>query len=149
MKKIFKSFKSLKKFDIFGYPVTLTMKENHQYKTIFGGVLALLFKFFFITIILVSLSGLFSNKNLFISVSQTNLGTNYGAIDLTQNTLNFAIRFQNLILNNWTAPYLNITVYHVTQFRNISTVFKVKQAVPMKPCEKNDFRELENEFLQL
>lgn len=149
MKKIFKKFKFLRSFDIFGYPVTLTMKENYEYKSIFGGLLALLFQLFFLLIIIITCYRLFSYKYMTVSESANNLGSSYGVLELNQSSFRFALKFQNAILNNWTQPYFNITLYHVIQFRNTSSVYRLVKEIPTKNCNKSDFGDLEDEFLEL
>lgn len=149
MEKLLKKMKFLKNFDLFGYPVTLTLEKDNSYRTIFGGLMALLFQMFFVSIIIVSLHDLFSYKNTTISYSQKNLGTNYGTLELNQSSLNFALKFQSSILNDWKTPYFNISLYHVTQFRNTSSVYKVKTKIPMKLCNKSDFSDLEKEFMKM
>lgn len=147
--KFLKKFKFLKSFDIFGYPVTLTMKENYRYKSIFGGCITLLFLLFLIVIILVSVVGIFSYQHMNVSESQKNLGTTYGVLDLNQKTLDFALKFEDPRLNNWTIPYFNISLIHFTQFRNTSLVYEVGVPIPLKPCNKSDFGNLDVEFMQL
>ena len=60
-----------------------------------------------------------------------------------------AIRFDQNVLNNWTKPFMNITLMHVTQFRNTSTVWKTKTKISLKPCQSSDFIGLKDEFEQL
>lgn len=149
MKKIVKKLKFLRNFDIFGYPVTLTMKENYEYKSIFGGFLAILFQIFFLLIIIITCYRLFTYNYMTVSESSNNLGSSYGVLELNQSSFRFALKFQNSILNNWTQPYFNITLYHVIQFRNTSSVYRLISEIPTKTCNKSDFGDLENEFLEL
>ena len=60
-----------------------------------------------------------------------------------------AIRFDQNVLNNWTLPFMNITLMHVTQFRNTSTVWKIKKKIGLRPCLSSDFTGLESDFKQL
>ena len=60
-----------------------------------------------------------------------------------------AISFDQQVLNNWTLPFMNITLMHVTQFRNTSTVWKTKTKISLKPCQSSDFIGLKDEFEQL
>lgn len=147
--KFAKKVKFLKNFDLFGYPVTLTMKENYRYRSIFGGCITLLFLLFLTAIILASLIGIFSYQHMNTSESQKNLGTTYGVLELNQSTLNLALKFEDPRLNNWTTPYFNISLIHFTQFRNTSLVYEVGVPIPLKPCNKSDFGYLDVEFLQL
>ena len=75
-----------------------------------------------------------------------NLGNDYGFITLDEKNLNFAVKFNQNIINNWTRPYINLTVLHTTQFRNATGTFKEKNEIKLKPCEHSDFEGLGSEF---
>lgn len=105
--------------------------------------------FFFLSIIIISLYDLFAHKNMSISTSQSNLGTSYGFLNLNQRSFKFALKFQNSALNDWKNLYFNISLYHVTQFRNSSLVYKIKNQISMRPCNKIDYGDLSNEFMKL
>ena len=60
-----------------------------------------------------------------------------------------AISFDQQVLNNWTLPFMNITLMHVTQFRNLSAVWKIKKKIGLRPCLSSDFTGLESDFKQL
>lgn len=149
MRKFLKKFKHFKTFDIFGYPITLSMKQDSCYHTIFGGIMTFGFIALFIPIIAYSLFNLFSLKNLTVSRSEIISANSYGFIDLDQETLHFALRFQESVLNNWTKPFMNITLLYIQQIRNTSSTTKVQNIVELKPCNISDFPNLESDFLKL
>ncbi len=141
-----KKFKGFKKYDIFGYPIALTMKNEDSYKTVFGGLLTIGIITFFFGIVIYSFYKLFTKQNMETAKFEVNLGDSYGNLDLNDENLMLAIRFDQNVLNNWTKPFMNITLNHVTQFRNTSTVWKSKKKINLRPCKSSDFIGLENEF---
>ena len=149
MFSISKKFKFFKKYDIFGCPVALTMKNEESYKTIFGGMLTVIINMFFLGVIVYSFFKLFTKQNLETAKYEINLGSTYGYSDLNSNNFMIAINFDQSVLNNWTLPFMNISLIHVTQFRNSSLTFKTKQKIPLKICNHSDFVGLESEFDQL
>ena len=142
-------FKFFKKCDIFGYPVALTMKNEDSYKTVFGGILTTLINVFFVSVIIYSFYMLFTKQTLQTAKYELNLGTNYGLLNLSDQNYMIAIRFDANNLNNWTNPYINVTMQHVTQFRNTTRLWKIKRPIKLKVCEKTDFPGLEKDFDQL
>ena len=142
-------FKFFKKCDIFGYPVALTMKNEDSYKTVFGGILTTLINVFFVSVIIYSFYMLFTKQTLQTAKYELNLGTNYGLLNLSDQNYMIAIRFDANNLNNWTNPYINVTMQHVTQFRNTTSLWKIKRPIKLKVCEKTDFPGLEKDFDQL
>lgn len=149
MNGFLKRLKFLKNFDLFGRPITLTMKEDLSYKTIFGGLLAFFLKSFFSCIVLYSLYQLITEQNFESTLSTINLGISYGFLNLNEKSLNFALKFDDPEFNNWTRPYINVSFVHVTQFRNSSLTYKVKKYLESKPCEYSDFEGLDDEFDKL
>lgn len=144
-----KKFKFFKKYDIFGCPVALTMKNEDTYKTIFGGIVTSILTLFFLGVILYSFFKLFTRQNMETNKYELNLGSSYGFLDLNQENFMLAVKFDAEILNNWTLPFMNLTLMHVTQFRNTSKVWKNKTKVELKPCTASDFVGLEADFPQL
>lgn len=144
-----KKFKFFKKYDIFGCPVALTMKNEDTYKTIFGGIVTTILTIFFLGVILYSFFKLFTRQNMETNKYELNLGSSYGFLDLNQENFMLAVKFDAEILNNWTLPYMNLTLMHVTQFRNTSKVWKNKTKVSLRPCLQSDFVGLEADFPQL
>lgn len=149
MKRFLKTFKCFKTFDIFGYPITLTMKEDSCYHTTFGGIMTFGFIALFIPIIAYSFYNLFSLKKISVNRTEVSNANSYGVIDLNQETLHFALKFQEPVFNNWTKPFMNITLLHIQQIRNISSTIKVQNVVELKPCNISDFKNLESDFLKL
>ena len=149
MQKLKKKMKFLKKFDLFGRSVTLTMKKHLSYKTIFGGCLAVMLQILFVVIILFSLYQLLAQQNFKSNLFTINLGNSYGFLNLNEKILNFALKFDADEFNNWTRPYMNITFVHVTQFRNSTLTYKEKKILSSKICEYSDFQGLNDEFDKL
>ena len=116
------------------------MNQHDTYQTVFGGILSLIVQSFFFIVIIYSLYKLFDLQNFETYQSQVSLGSNYGSIEMKQETINFALKFDQPVLNNWTIPFMNITAVHVTQFRNSSTTFKIKKKIILKQCEYSDFQ---------
>lgn len=146
MKKIKNRIKFLKNYDLFGHPITLTMKQGSTYKSVFGGVVSLIIEIVFLLLVLYSLIQLFSNKNLTISRDEINLGKSFGSLSLPPKELNFALKFDQDSLNNWTLPFINISLIHVTQYRNETNIFKVKNKISLNVCEIENFKGVETDF---
>jgi len=144
-----KKIKFFKKCDIFGYPVTLTMKNESTYKTVFGGFLTIILIIFFFCVIIYSFYMLFTKQTLQTNKYELNLGANYGFLNLTDQDVMIAILFDDNNLNNWTHPYINVTMEVVTQYRNSTTVWKTKTPIKLKPCTYSDFPGLNQDFDQL
>jgi hypothetical protein len=144
-----KKFKFFKKFDIFGCPVALTMKQDDTYKTVFGGFLTSIIDFFFGIVIIYSFYMLFTKQTLQTTKYELNLGTNYGFMNLSDQNYMIAIRFDANNLNNWTNPFMNVTMQHVTQFRNTTNIWKIKKQIKLRPCQHSDFPGLDSDFDQL
>ena len=145
-----RKFKFFKQCDIFGYPIAFTMNKVSSFKTIFGGIMTSLLIFFFFGVIFYSFFKLFTNQNLETSKYELNLGSSYGFLELSDQNFMIAILFDQKILNNWTKPFINLTVNHVIQYRNSTTpAWKTKANIVLKACEYSDFSGLEKEFDEL
>lgn len=149
MKKLKTFFKTLKTFDMFGKPITLTMNNKDTFKTVLGGLISCSFKLFFLVFAIYSLYTLFSQKNLSSIQSVHDLGFSYGSFPLDEKTFNLALKFDSSILNNWVRPFVNISFSHVIKFRNNSLTEKKIENIALKPCNKTNFPGLESEFTYL
>ena len=149
MQTIRRWLRSIKSYDMFGKPITLTMHQDDTYKTVFGGLATFILKIFFLLFIIYSFQQLFTNRNFKSERFDVNLGSNKGYLILDENIFNFAIMFDVPAINNWTNPFVNISFLHVTQFRNETSLYKIKEVVNLKQCNKSDFPGLEVEFKSL
>lgn len=146
---ISKKLKFFKKIDIFGAPINLKLKEDDTFKTIFGGLVTSLLVSFFVVAIGYSFYLLFTKQDRTTQKYELNLGSSFGFLELSKQNFMFAIKLNQDILNNWENPYMNITLLHVTQFRNSSGAWKIKNKIALRPCQITDFVGLEDQFLQM
>lgn len=149
MIQISKKLKLFKKIDIFGAPINLKLKEDDTFKTIFGGLVTSLLVSFFLVAIAYSFYLLFTKQDRGTQKYDLNLGSSFGFLELKKENFMLAIKLNQDILNNWENPYMNITLLHVTQFRNSSGAWKIKNKVLLRPCQITDFIGLENDFFQM
>lgn len=150
MKNIRNKFKFLKNYDLFGHPVTLSMNEKTFYKTVFGGMVSFILEISFLLLIIYSLNQLFSNQYVQTSRYDINLIDSFGKLALNQKEFALALKFDTDILNNWTNPYMNISLIqtHLTRSLNDS-INKKKVILPLKPCKIEDFKDFQVEFKKL
>ena len=144
-----RNFKFLKGFDMFGYPVSLSFKKNTTYQTIYGGFFTLLLVFAFLMISVYSIYKLFNQDYKETFKYETNLGETYGSLPLKGNNFMMAVKFDAEQLNNWTTPYINVSLIKVTQFRNETKTFKIKNKINLLPCNETHFPGLASEFNKL
>lgn len=144
-----KSLKSLKSFDLFGYPISLTFQKKTQFTTILGGCITLIIKIFFFLLSLYSFYKLFSQEYEETSNFQNNLGEKYGDLKMDSSNFMLTLRFDQDLINNWANPFLNVNVVKVFQSRNGTKVSKKKVFLNMSNCEINMFPGLEKSFSQL
>ena len=149
MDSIKNKLKFFKKCDIFGYQIALRMKNDDYYKTVFGGILTFLIILFFICVTFYSFYMLFTRQTVQTNKYDINLGTKFGNLNISDQNYMIAIRFDADILNNWTNPFMNVTMRHVSQYRNTTSLWKIKTPIDLKICEKTDFPGLEEQFNQL
>ena len=140
MKYITKKLKNIRNYDIFGHQITLTMNHSDKYQSAFGGFVSLLVQACFLVLIVYSLYKLFNLQNFQAKEIQINMSPNYGFLTLNQEMINLAFKFDQSILNNWTNPFMNISVFHVIQYRNSTSLFKVKNKIGLKKCDYSDFQ---------
>lgn len=143
------SFRFLKEFDMFGYPVSLSFKKNTTYQTIYGGFFTLLLVLVFLMISIYSMYKLFNQDYKETFRYEINLGDTYGSLPLKSENFMMAVKFDAEKLNNWTIPYINVSLIKVTQFRNETTTFKVKKKIKLELCNESHFPGLTSDFNKL
>jgi hypothetical protein len=143
------NFKFLKEFDLFGYPVSLSFKRNPTFQTIYGGFFTLLLVLVFVMISVYSIYKLFKQDYKETFKYETNLGETYGALALDGKNFMIAVKFDAENLNNWTSPFINVSMIKVSQFRNETRTFKIKDRIELSSCNESHFVGLEKEFQQL
>lgn len=146
IKTLCKKFKFLKNYDLFGHPITLSWKEKTFYKTVFGGLVSFLIEIGFIILICFSISNLLTNQYVQTSNYEITLIETFGKLSLNQKELGLAIKFDNDVLNNWTTPFMSISLVQAYSIRTLDKINKSKINVPLKPCQIEDFKEFQNEF---
>lgn len=144
-----KNLKFLKTYDLFGYPISLSFKKKSTYTTICGGVLSLIIVSFLLIIFTYSIFKLFNQEYKETTKYITNLGNEYGDLNLNSDNFMVGVKFDNELLNNWTKPFMSVIMYQTTQFRNSTNTWKVKNKLNMTPCTPQHFSGLETEFAQL
>lgn len=142
----FINFRFLKRFDMFGYPVSLTFKKKTTYQTIYGGLFTLLLVFVFLIISVYSIYKLFNQDYKETFKYEMNLGETYGSLPLNSNNFMMAVKFDAEQLNNWTIPFINVSLIKVTQFRNETKTFKIKNRINLFPCNETHFPGIVSEF---
>lgn len=149
METIQKKIKFLKSYDLFGYPISLSFKKKSKYTTICGGILSLAIIIFFLLIFTYSIYKLFNQQYKETSKYMMNLGNQYGSLDLNTNNFMIAIKFDSESINNWSKPFINISMFQTTQYRNSTSTWKIKKKLNMTSCSIEHFNGLETEFEQL
>ena len=125
------------------------MKKDYAYKTIFGGVMTLFLMISMVALIVYSFSRLFLKEDMYVNKYQVNLKSEYGHIDLNDENFMIAMKFDDESLNNWTNPFMNLSLIHVVQYRNETTLWRNKTYINLKPCQKTDFIGQETDYEQL
>lgn len=138
--------KFLKSYDMFGYPISLSFKKKSTYTTIWGGFFSIIVICLLTSLFTYSFYKLFNREYLETSKYIMNLGNEYGSLDLNTENFMIAMKFDSELINNWTQPFINITLLQVTQYRNITNTWKVKKRINLIPCTKEHFLGLESDF---
>lgn len=140
---------NIRNLDIFGCPINLTMRKDYSYKSSFGGIMTLFLMVSMVALIVYSFSRLFLKKDLYVNKYQVNLKSEYGYLDLNHDNFMIAMKFDDETLNNWTSPFMNLSLVHVVQYRNETSLWRNKTYINLRPCQKNDFKGLETDYEQL
>ena len=125
------------------------MKKTHAYKSSFGGAMTLVLIIFMLALVIYSLVRLFGQKEMNVYKSQVNLKSVYGHIDLYNDNFMIALQFDDNRLNNWTNPFMNLSLIHMVQYRNETNVRRDKTYITLKPCELQDLKGHETDYEQL
>ena len=149
MNIVAQKLKFFRNYDIFGHPISLTMKNGDSFQTTFGGIVSFLLQIFFIMMIVYSSYKLFTIQNLTTNVYSKNMGSSYGTLELTQKDLNIAFKFDNETINNWERPYMQVTFLYVVKHRNASGQFKESTKINLTRCNISNFQGFEEEFSSL
>lgn len=141
--------KFLKNLDIFGYMISLSFKKETLHKSLFGGINTMLLASFMIGLSIFCLFKLFNEdyKENYKYVGK--LAGHFGSLDLNGRNFMMAAKFDNDLINNWTNPFLNITLTQTSQIRNQNGTTKIKKTIKLYPCEEKHFSGLEEEFKKL
>lgn len=135
--------------DIFACPINLTMKKNYAYKSSFGGGMTLVLISLMLALAVYSLIRLFEKKEMYVNQYQVNLKKEYGNIDLSDANFMIALQFYDDRLNNWTKPFMNLSLIHMVQYRNETTYWRDKTYINLRPCQEKDFRGYEADYEKL
>lgn len=146
MNLVAQKLKFFRNYDIFGHPISLTMKNGDSFQTTFGGIVSFHLQIFFTLMIVYSSYKLFTLQNMTTYLYNKNLGSSYGTLELTQKDLNIAFKFDNETINNWERPYMQVSFLYVVKYRNASGQFKKSTNVHLSPCNISNFKGYEKEF---
>ena len=143
--------KFFRNIDIFGFPISLSSNNNPVHTTKLGGVFTCFILLVFLALTIISFYRLFNIQLLTSSNYTLNLGTKYGSLlsSSTGDSNNFMIAIKTNVdsLNNWTSPYLNVSLSQHTQIRvGNSTVSKSSNNIDLVPCTANHFKGLESQY---
>ena len=75
-----------------------------------------------------------------------NLGKELGSLELNTNNFMLAVKFDSDLLNNWSKSYINITLTQITQYRNLTNIWKIRNKIKLIQCTRSHFAGLEMEF---
>lgn len=149
MRSFLKSFKLVRRLDLFGYPISLSFKKKTHHKTELGGLLTFLFLIFIIALSSYCILKLF-NQDYKVNYKSISRSTDhYGSISLYGNNFMMAVKFDNDFFNNWDKPLLNVTLVRTTQFRSKNGITKRKIYIPLSLCQEKHFPGLETDFNRL
>ncbi|CAD8128184.1 unnamed protein product [Paramecium sonneborni] len=136
---------NLKKIDIFGQSITLSFRQEEQYRTSFGGTLSLciiatIISFFYSNIID------FFKKNSVSSEQEQQFSEDPSTIQLLPNNFMFAVQIDQV--NFTTNPYFNITVEQraYTRDENGTQVKLSPVHVDLVPCTIEHFEPIFNQY---
>jgi len=150
MIKVFKDAgKLLKKLDIFGYPISLSSDRRTVHNTKIGGFTSCLILSFFLTVGIISFYELFSLQLMESSSSTVNLGAQLGSLSLTTDIFMVAITTNVNQVNNWTNPFLNVSLSQNTKARVNDTTVVYSNKINLTLCTPEHFRGLEDQFQSL
>ncbi|CAD8212437.1 unnamed protein product [Paramecium pentaurelia] len=143
---MFTKFKdNLRKIDIFGQSITLSFRQEEQYRTSLGGMLSLciiatIISFFYSNIID------FFQKNTVSSESEQQFNEDPSTIQLLPNNFMFAVQIDQV--NFTTNPYFNITVEQRGYIRdeNGTQVKLPPLYVDLVPCTLEHFKPIFDQY---
>lgn len=140
--------KFLRKYDKFGYPISLSFKAKPTYNTICGGFFSIVIVIFFLFVSGYSFYKLFNQEYKETNKYILNLGSSFGDLQLNTDNFMMACKFDNDVLNNWTMPFMMVSLTQVRQFRNASGISKEKININLTKCTQDHFPGLKQEFYQ-
>lgn len=146
MKKFFKIFKNS---DIFGHKMSLSFKKDTVHKTICGGLFSIALISFMLGLTIFCFVKLVNEDYKESYKSVIKLTENFGSLPLNGENFMIAIKFDQEIFNNWTLPFINISLVHATQYRNETSTYKIKEYIKLEVCQEKHFPGLEDEFYNL
>ena len=140
---------SLKRFDIFGYPVSLSSQNKTTHTTKLGGFLTILMLSFFVIVGITSLYKLFRIELIGSTNFTQKLGAHYGSLPLGVQSFMLAVKFNVEAINNFTNPYMNVSFVQTTQSRINNSIVKLTRNINLKACTSDHFKGLESQFFSL
>ncbi|CAD8182288.1 unnamed protein product [Paramecium octaurelia] len=143
---MFTKFKeNLRKIDIFGQSITLSFRQEEEYRTSLGGLLSLciigtIISFFYSNIID------FFQKNTVSSESEQQFSEDPSTIKLLPNNFMFAVQIEQD--NFTTSPYFNITVEQRAYIRDENGTQKKMPSVyvDLVPCTIEHFKPIFDQY---
>ena len=153
-RKASQTAKFFRNIDIFGIPISLSSDNKPVHNTKLGGVLTCFILGVFLALTIISFYKLFRIQLLTSSNYTSNLGNKYGSL-LSSSTIdsdNFMIAIKTNVdsINNWTSPYLNVSLSQNTQIRFVnSSISKSSKNIRLVPCTEDHFKGLKSQYYNL
>ena len=129
----------MRSLDIFGSPISLSFKKNKVFKTALGGFATFLLISFMLLVSIWAFYQLFNNEYLESSKYVRNLGDVYGPLALDSSNFMLAFRLSLNYLNNWTNPYVNVTLTQMIQYRNSTAIVVDLKNIQLTQCTPTHF----------
>lgn len=77
------------------------------------------------------------------------MNENYGQISLESRNFMLSVKFDQSLLNDWSHPFLNVTLTQTIQLKNSNNTIKIRNPIKLIKCESSFFSGLEDQFEKL